>query len=202
MSKWARGKMLIGLALVVAVSACAPDVRYRVLTFFFDGVPEPGAKSAHGYPIEDGNLPGPSDDGAASGPSARVVYYSHPPYRENRCSSCHNSDDGQVLRSPEEGLCLACHGELVQKPAFLHGPVAVNACSFCHHHHVSTYPNLLLDDPIDICFRCHDEDDLTTGPHHQGRDTQPNSASSAGPCLQCHDPHGGDDRFFLKPGKS
>ena len=191
MSKtWTRCKLLLFFAFVAGASACAPSVRHRVLTFFVDGVPEPGAEPTVGYPVDSHAMVGPPGQEAEASPRARTVHYAHPPYRENRCGSCHNPQDGQVQRSPEEGLCLTCHGELARKPTFLHGPVAVNACTFCHHHHTSTYPNLLLEDPAVICFGCHEEDDLTTGPHHEDRSTQP--------CLQCHDPHGGSDRFFLK----
>ena len=35
-----------------------------------------------------------------------------------------------------------------------------------------------------------DVDDLTTGSHHAGIEQQT--------CIACHDPHGGDDPFFLK----
>lgn len=187
------GRFLLGLALAAGASACAPTVRHGVLTFFFDGVPEPGAEPTVGYPVESQPMVGPAGREAATGPRARTVHYAHPPYRENRCGTCHNVQDGQLQRSPEEGLCLTCHSELAREPTFLHGPVAVNACTFCHHHHTSIYPQLLLEDPATICFGCHEEDDLTTGPHHEERSTQP--------CLQCHDPHGGSDRFFLRPNQ-
>ncbi len=215
--RWTRCKLLLGFALVAGASACSPSIRHRVLTFFVDGVPEPGAELTVGYPVEShaiAGLPGPDvvldTRVSRTRPRARTVYYAHPPYRENRCGSCHNPQDGQVQRSPEEGLCLTCHEELARKPTFLHGPVAVNACTFCHHHHASTYPKLLLVDPTVICFRCHEEDNLTTGPHHDTRahdtgvhdtgvhDTRVHEDRSTQPCLQCHDPHGGGDRFFLK----
>ncbi len=192
-NRWLRGKTVIGIVFVVGATACAPSLRHGVLTFFFDGVPEPGAEPEVGYPARPGRALGPSEDDLPAEPEVRRVVYSHPPYRENRCGSCHNKEDGQVHRSPEEGLCLTCHAELVRTPKFLHGPVAANACAFCHHHHASTYPKLLLDDPLTICFGCHEEDDLTTGAHHANRDTQP--------CLLCHDPHGGGERFFLKSGR-
>ena len=194
-NKWTPGKLLLGLALAAGVSACAPSVRHSVLTFLFDGVPEPGAEPIVGYPVESHAMIGPSGQEADTRPRARVVYYAHPPYAENRCGACHNPQDGQVQRSPEEGLCLTCHAELAREPKFLHGPVAVNACTFCHHHHTSTYPKLLLEDPATLCFGCHEEDDLTTGPHH---DTGVHEDRGTQPCLQCHDPHGGSDRFFLK----
>jgi hypothetical protein len=51
---------------------------------------------------------------------------------------------------------------------------------------------LLLDEPAVLCLRCHDSADLTTGEHHQDPDR---------PCESCHDPHGGENRYFLEQGE-
>lgn len=95
-----------------------------------------------------------------------------------------------MFRSLEEGLCVSCHRPLVADVTYLHGPVVVNDCTFCHHYHGSPHPKMLLDDPADLCFRCHDSDDLTQEDHH--------AAIEGELCFTCHDPHGADNRFFLK----
>jgi predicted CXXCH cytochrome family protein len=171
-------------ATSLSLWACSTTARYRVLNFFFDGVPPPGAASTQAAP-DATELQGPIPKAAR----APVIIYAHPPDRENRCGSCHDRTWGQMFRSIEDGLCATCHADIPGQARYVHGPVAVNDCLFCHHHHGTTRPKMLLDDAATLCLSCHDRDDLGEGPHHE-----PTDAS----CVSCHDPHGGQDRFFLK----
>lgn len=95
-----------------------------------------------------------------------------------------------MVRSIADGLCLMCHAPIVQAPRFLHGPVAVNECTFCHHYHFSSREGLLIEEEVNLCLGCHDRDDLTTGEHHDSLDSMT--------CTGCHDPHGGDNPFFTR----
>lgn len=184
----ARGTLIVLaalLAIALALTACTEGTKYRVLSFFFDGVPKPGQAPPKGAgPTEPGEAP------AGPEAAARPATYVHPPFREDRCGACHSPTDGQLYRSPQEGLCGSCHTDLPGSAPFVHGPVAVRDCLFCHHYHSSAYPKILLDDATALCFRCHDPADLTQGPHHATVGSQP--------CIDCHDPHAGRDRFFLK----
>ncbi len=189
----AAGGLLAASALGVA---CAETTRYRVLSFFIDGVPPPGTtpglrESASGQ--AQSLDPTQTAGGPERRPSRWQIVHFHPPYRKNRCSECHNRDTGQLVQPPEEGLCRTCHTDIPGDARYVHGPVAVDACVFCHHHHQSIHPKLLLRDVMSICYRCHQAEDLTRGEHHNtvGR-------PDGGPCIDCHSPHGGDDRFFLK----
>lgn len=185
--------VVVGLGSALALAglvSCAEPVRYRVLSMFFDGVPLPGQRSER----EVGYAPPPGR--FAAGVTAeqevtlsRKLLYAHAPYRENRCGSCHDPGTGEVYRSDRDGLCRSCHTEVTSEPTFLHGPVAVEACLFCHHPHGSGFEGLLLADTNDTCYRCHAPGDLTGGAHHVGLDERR--------CTVCHDPHGGQDRFFL-----
>lgn len=181
-------RLLIGFgAAAVALTwlaACAPDTRYRVLSFFFDGVPEPGAPPKR---VQTG----PGLLVAAPPPRKQVVVYRHPPYVDNKCRECHDPFGSWLTRTPEEGLCQRCHPGVPGPWPYLHGPAAANACLSCHHHHESLHRWLLLVDPKDLCYRCHKQSDLTTGPHH--------AELAERPCLECHNPHGGADRYFLRP---
>jgi predicted CXXCH cytochrome family protein len=176
------GRLSISLALL---PACAEDTRYRVLTFFFDGVPEPGA-TVRQKEVGDG-LP------AAATPAerrpARLVY-AHQPYRENECRDCHNPNGSWLIRTPAEGLCQQCHPDVPGSQPYVHGPAAANACCACHHPHESPFRWLLIRDPKDICLQCHMRSDLTMGPHH--------TETAEQPCLACHDPHGGADPYLLR----
>jgi predicted CXXCH cytochrome family protein len=180
----------LGLGVLVGVSACSDQTRYRVLCFFFDGVPEPGAKPSRGYPPLYG-APGqatatsPGDRQAPRPPSC-----THTPYRENRCAFCHDAGSGLLTRTVQKGLCRECHPAVPGDAPYVHGPVAVSDCLACHEPHTAFYPKLLLKEDPRLCLDCHRRQDLTQGPHH--------AAIGEGPCVECHDPHAGNDPFFLK----
>lgn len=173
-------------ALTGWLAACSPTTKHRVLTFFFDGVPDPDAKPQIGYPVVDGAMPG-----TTSGPAReKPAQYPHPPYRTGDCGGCHDAETGQVYMQPNEGLCLRCHAAFTRDFAFVHGPVAVGDCDFCHHHHASAYKHVLRLSPEETCLRCHAMEDLRGGEYHATIDEAI--------CTTCHDPHGGKTRFFLK----
>jgi predicted CXXCH cytochrome family protein len=206
-----------GPVVVLSGLACSEATRHRVLEFLFDGVPQPGAETTVGYaPSGRRMAPAGMDPSAVTEAPARQVF-PHPPYRDGRCGRCHRPLDGQLFRRPEEGLCQGCHTEVPGEVRYVHGPVAVSACAFCHHHHGSSRPKLLLDDVTALCLSCHQRQDLTEGPHHetisetakrrnvetihdpQSAIPNPQSPIDARPCTDCHQPHGGADRFFLRP---
>jgi predicted CXXCH cytochrome family protein len=175
-------------AAVAISAACSQPTRHRILSFFFDGVPTPGQPGGEG-------AEGAADRSRAGEPVSpesrpRIRYYSHTPFRQNRCGGCHNPESGDLLKPIRQGLCTICHEELTKGAAFVHGPAAVNDCGVCHHPHAATHPNLLLIAPDATCFECHDRDDLSEGEHHALIDRTP--------CIDCHNPHASDNRFFLK----
>lgn len=178
--------------------ACSQTSRYHVLSFFFDGVPEPGP----GARMDSRTSPtGPAVEPRPAAQPMR--YYAHTPYRENRCEGCHDATSRQLIRSVSEGLCLTCHSKLTAEARFVHGPVAVDDCTACHHFHGAAFPNQLLVDPVATCLNCHDREDLSAGDHHQSAPTPlsvgaTRKADDQRSCVECHNPHGGGDRFFLK----
>jgi predicted CXXCH cytochrome family protein len=180
--------LIPGLAVALLVAACSPATRYRVLSFLFDGVPEPGKPPTVGYgPMV---TPGPGESTVMpERPPPRPVF-AHAPFRENRCTACHNMNTGQLTEEVRDGLCLECHASVVEDLPYLHGPLAVNDCVSCHHYHASPYPKLLLDEINAVCARCHAPQDLSAEPHDVTIEGQA--------CIVCHDPHGGADRFFMK----
>jgi predicted CXXCH cytochrome family protein len=182
------GGAIVGAAALLVI-ACAEPARYRVLSFFFDGVPRPGEEQPRGYASGGTVMESDSVGPAADRPPPQPVL-PHAPYKENRCSTCHDLGTGLLVQTPERGLCQRCHENVPGELRFLHGPVAVNGCLACHHPHGSIHEELLLADAKTLCYRCHARDELTTGAHHATLDTQL--------CTDCHAAHGGDDRFFLK----
>ncbi len=172
--------------------SCSETTRHRVLCFFFDGVPPSGAPRI----VPDEETPAPGETAASRAEALRsrgMIFHLHPPYRQNLCRDCHLPYSRQLLKKLEDGLCRTCHAELVET-RYVHGPASVDACTFCHHHHRSLHPKMLQTEPSVLCYRCHLADDLTRGSHHETIESQL--------CFDCHDPHGGDDRFFLKRNES
>jgi predicted CXXCH cytochrome family protein len=184
--------ILSGIAATAGLAAaCSESTRYRVLTFFFDGVPDPHAPKVEGYAA----LGDAAEVADAQGATARrptAPLYAHTPYRLNQCGGCHDVQSG-VTRTAAEGLCGSCHQDLARTQRFVHGPVAVNDCTVCHHPHTSPHPFVLLQDATTLCLSCHDADDVWEAAYHA--DTQSRS------CVDCHLPHGGDDPYFLRRGE-
>ncbi len=178
---------VVAAVALAAASACAPGTRYRLLRFFLDGVPDPDAQPLAGYAPARSAAPTLS---APTRTTPNVPLFAHTPYRQDRCNGCHIPETGGLVRTLEDGLCLNCHAPLIGEVRFAHGPAAVAACTACHHYHASPFANQLLHDIEEVCAQCHETDDLTSGPHHVANEMRA--------CTNCHDPHGGNDRFFLK----
>ncbi len=186
--------------VLILLGGCAPANRYRTLSFFFDGVPNPDAPPTPAIAPLPMATPASAAAAAAEAVAARPgprVY--HKPYTEFQCNRCHGRDpgtSGQLLLKPvEEGLCADCHRDIAKDARYVHAPVLVNACLQCHEPHVSNGPHLLLKTVPNVCARCHYPKDLSSGEHH--RDAAPPTDST---CLSCHLPHGGPRRHLLRSG--
>ncbi len=79
--------------------------------------------------------------------------------------------------------CLTekCHRPMLNKK-FVHGPVAVEDCEPCHVK-IGEHKFKLAAKGEALCYQCHEK----------GHAKNVN-------CLSCHDPHGTDREFQLKPG--
>jgi len=176
--------------VLALVPACSSTSSYEVLSFFFDGVPDP---SAPAVPPTDGGGAGELPPGDGTSPKLEPsvpATYAHAPFRDNRCQECHRRATGGLVRDPRKGLCRMCHASLLETRRYVHGPAAVDECVYCHHPHSSTRPHLLLADASELCLTCHVQGDLSEGGHHASLDEVA--------CTDCHDPHGGNDPFFLE----
>ncbi len=173
----ALAAVLAGAALCVA---CRVEKHYKLLSFFFDGVPPPGAAGAPGR--------------AGAGESA--VFSSHPGYVERRCNECHGDQARFGLFASgftklDDSVCTKCHAQVLDEHPMLHGPVAAGACLWCHQPHESPQPWLLTAASPALCLQCH-RFQLQEAPpvaHHQDPDRD---------CLECHAGHGGAHRYFLR----
>ena len=176
---------------MTVVAACSPEAGHRVLVFLYDGVP-PLDAGVDGLETETADQPTATE---GDGPPTPVVptrrFYYHPAYKQNLCGSCHDVDGGRLLKTARLGLCQTCHPNKPEKKKFVHGPVAVNGCLACHRYHKAEYPKVLIADAQTLCFYCHEMGELRTDEHHATMEKEL--------CIDCHDAHGGDDRFFLLP---
>lgn len=171
---------VIGLAV-----GCNPKKHYKLLSFFFDGVPDPNA------PARSTARAGRN---TADKPERPVIFSTHKPFEEENCKACHKGDPTDIkslLTTTDSTICMDCHQPLVQKFPVMHGPVAAKACLWCHAPHTSSEPLLLRAATPDLCMQCHDRQLLGDKP--------PDHQDAKADCLSCHFGHGADKRFFLKP---
>lgn len=163
-------------------AGCSEQKHYRLLSFFFDGVPAPqGAVSQIG---PDGKVV----------PGGNVVLFQHKPYQEGTCQQCHGEPGALYEISALSGAtCLKCHEKVPQEHVLMHGPVAASACLWCHDPHQSTERHLMRGPSASICQQCHERELLGENP--------PEHQSSTADCLSCHYGHGGSGRNFLRAEK-
>lgn len=193
LAPWRRGRWgwsialaaLVALCLIPAWSGCTPQKRYKVLTYFFDGVPDPDAKPT--------TQPGGEGATVVTNTRTGATVYVHKPFATNDCAQCHpGAGQGASFESfakVPHTICAKCHKETSTTFKVMHGPVAVGQCLLCHQPHESTVPALLNEPAPAVCEQCHVRGMLSTIPQH----STPKQS-----CLDCHFGHGGPERFFLR----
>jgi predicted CXXCH cytochrome family protein len=181
----------IGFALLIFVTAfvgsCDEVERHKVLDYFFDGVPPLGGQNFEEEPF-DPNLQELDQTGQTS------VWYVHEPRKD--CTNCHRKRNTRgflaqtYLIAPVPKLCYNCHDDYTAKAAYVHGPVAVGQCLFCHSPHKSRIEHLLNKPEPELCYLCHDTKMIELIPAHL-----PGQTSA---CTDCHNPHAGSTKALLK----
>ena len=160
---------------------------YRILSFFFDGVPSPGTSRVDDVQptvnIRQGQR---KPRKAPAEPVYKVVAH-----KQLKCTMCHLLSQGMALRQERDKLCVTCHDQSFHDRGFVHGPVVIGQCGACHSAHRSKHPAATLKPLNALCLECHTQPDLMEGAHHRDAQSQI--------CTVCHDPHGADNRFFLRP---
>jgi len=171
--------------------SCNTQKRYKVLSFFFDGVPNPQTTDirvvADSLSILDStNLLANSDEVTKS----RFIL--HLPYGKKECISCHDQNSiGKTVESQPQ-LCYKCHDDYNESYQFVHGPVGGGYCSICHDPHKSQLNQLLKQPAEQLCLNCHDSSTVYNSKFHKK-----NEQTS---CIECHNPHGGENRFMPQHG--
>jgi predicted CXXCH cytochrome family protein len=192
------------LLTVCAISGCknTPE-NHKILSFFFDGVPDPTEekKSAAGE--------GETGGTGSTGPEPST----HKPVVDRLCGDCHGASRETFRKRGFTGIdissitmawetCRDCHSNsdkvpeasvIVRSDRWLHGPVAAGRCQDCHRGHRSEYPHLLRSGNLEAaCRSCHEQLPERSGAMAEMR------------CVECHDPHSaarGSD-LLLRGGRS
>lgn len=177
----AAAALLLGLVGVSAWMGCSVERNYKMLSFFFDGVPDPEQLKA-------------AREAAALGQGTDIrlspTYSVHKPYAEDKCADCHG---GRLrLSKTDSSLCMKCHTDNMGSEPITHGPVAAGACLWCHAPHESAFKALMKSKPRDVCMQCHTAAMLVN-------ERVPEHSDPAQDCLGCHFGHGSTERFMLRP---
>ena len=165
----------------MAFSACTPHKRFGILSFFFDGVPEP-EKSVNISPGDSLLLVNIVADSLNAVLTESPTMYYHEPYQKKQCTKCHDQNSVGDLKYEEPQLCYSCHENFSTKYEKLHGPVDYGFCTVCHEPHMSENKSLQVDSGSALCSPCHISYEVS----------QPDTHVEVGDrlCRECHNPHG------------
>jgi predicted CXXCH cytochrome family protein len=190
---------MLTIAFLVMVVGCNRETRYKILTFFFEGVPPLDSDS---QAVETKTTTAvdksPQSAVAKEKPISRILKQKrssrHDPVGD--CSKCHigamGSGQRQLLK-PLPDLCYSCHTDYHAGDGYLHGPIMVGECVFCHDPHRSKYVHLQKAPQPKLCYQCHlHENMVTIANHTEMQETI---------CTDCHDPHVSSMRKLLKSSK-
>jgi predicted CXXCH cytochrome family protein len=171
--------------------ACDPLTVHKVTSTIFDGVPSMPPADQYCREFHEKTVQEELEAAKRSKMAGLNQQKSqHPPFAEKRCNLCHdkNAESGFVTALGD--LCAHCHKGFPVGD-YLHGPAAVGACLKCHLPHTSDHPSLLVKSKANICTVCHVETRAAADMHNK-------VVSNGMFCSDCHDPHGGNNHFFLK----
>lgn len=177
------------LLLVFIISACGTSSNYNVLSFFFDGVPDPNAKNLKSEKVVFDSTGIKKREEILRKATPKFIL--HGPFGAKMCGDCHNVDQGFALLKKEPDLCFKCHSNFETKVKFPHGPVAAGLCTACHKPHKSVNKFLLVRKEKDLCFFCHSVLGIKQNKKH------PEIVEDVN-CVSCHNPHGNDKKYFLR----
>jgi predicted CXXCH cytochrome family protein len=139
----------------------------------------------------------------------------HTPVGMYSCIPCHPLQGSPKYAVPkrESALCFSCHQDKqkeFKELKYLHGPLAGDMCEICHDPHSSDYPEQLRQPVNKLCLSCHDQVakgihvvSLGGGAGHPVSGSTDPSERGKGrelSCISCHNPHGGQMRYYFVTG--
>ncbi len=173
--------LFIILISLIVTHSCNVEKNRKILTFFFDGVPQ-----KHKIVPADPKLD--VSQKIDERPEALKLTVSiHPDFKTKNCKKCHDRSAANFLITSKKEICFKCHKSELFSGKYIHGPVAVKACTVCHDPHQSKNRKLLLESGRALCDLCH-RIPVTNDP----------LPCKGNNCLECHDPHISNNKYFLK----
>ncbi|MFW6108196.1 MAG: cytochrome c3 family protein [bacterium] len=188
-ARQAGAVLVMAGALCLLGTSCTPEQKHHWLTVFFDGVP-PLKKP--GEATETVEKPTTATAPSTRAEARKPRWYEHEATADqSKCTSCHDPTRSFALVDSALVLCARCHEEDTREFPRMHGPVAVGHCIVCHEAHRSANEHLVRVTDSRLCLAC----------HRRKAEDQP-AATCTRPsddeyCVECHHPHGGQDRYFL-----
>lgn len=204
--------LLAGGLVMALVTGCNPVTRYKVLTFFFTGVPPMGEEEKP----DDEAKPVLAKVEKKRSVVVKSTRFTHGPYAANECYQCHEVSGSGGFRgfgkkeeaaasvakagavsgklvAPMGELCSGCHDSKSPAKAhaaglWVHGPVSTGYCVLCHGPHAGTEPYMLLKKTNALCMECHTEGLVFNRTAHKDKKD----------CISCHNAHLGKDSRLLK----
>jgi predicted CXXCH cytochrome family protein len=180
MAKWTGG-FLAGLGIILLIAGCSSPSDRKILSFFFDGVPDGATPQKRVVPASFTNVPADPVENVRAVLPKEPELCSHPPFIQHRCNDCHEGRNGMALLAPTLTLCFNCHTNFLNGNESKHQPVEAGDCQLCHAPHQSPNKRLLLKTGKDLCYDCHDDLTQKSKSAHQPVEN--------GECLSCHAPH-------------
>jgi len=176
--------------LIVVLSACSTTHNYKLLSFFFDGVPSPANETVQKTADTLGGVTDTTLLALNTGKKAPQTMFMHSPYQDKQCASCHDQSKMGKLNKSQPDLCYECHENFNTKFKVLHGPVGGGQCTMCHNPHMSANEHLMTRTDRNVCLLCHvPEQIMKIKVHLDSKDAS---------CTDCHNPHGGENRYALR----
>ena len=172
---WRRLLCVPAIGASVLWAGCSVEKNYKLLSFFFDGVPDPSAPRIM------------ASSGSAASMRASPTYSAHFPFLNGQCVQCHGQ--GFTMQGVDVAVCVTCHEGAKVAYEYMHGPVAFGACLVCHVAHESEHAYLLKSTSRDLCEQCHVTSMLSAEPVAEHQDETVS-------CLDCHVGHGASHRFL------
>src|SRR5438477_5048769 len=150
--------LAIGVCGVLLTVGCNSATKRKWLMAVFDGVPpeRPGTNATTAA------LSGPTNNLVSQQSTQQVStatdpnYYAHPPFSQEKCSSCHESQFGQGMKKKMPELCWDCHKDFLADTKVKHQPVESGDCTSCHDPHQASNKKLLVKVGQALCLDCHD----------------------------------------------
>ncbi|MEW5800833.1 MAG: cytochrome c3 family protein [bacterium] len=134
----------------------------------------------------------------ASNRKGLIYDFTHTPYEEQKCKSCHQNEKKSTLVAHGAKLCYTCHQkekEKFQRASRTHMASGDTQCTYCHNPHASERKNLTRKDVRALCESCHPR---IAARLKQNAGDYRHPEVVKGNCTSCHDPHSSSLPNFYK----